>query len=229
MFWQYFIGSLVFMIATYVAYLYFYKKHFIYLSETLYLNNDAEKYLEDLEKFPSTIFFPKNLREMMKIDPYMMLNKDKELEDLFDSLNKVNKRLGDQYIVHQKEVTYYANKKNVEKVKESFEKMKDVRTKIKAKSPESYDNALTEVEYIIALLEKDGKYAKDLAKKGEESGETMIAGTYFYKAAQSYYYQNDEKNVRKYLEKALKFLKGTTYEELIKKMLNTNNFKGLDN
>ncbi len=227
MFWQYFIASMVVLIVTYVAYVYFYRSKFISLSETLYMKGDASKYLEEIDKFPSTIFFPKKLRDMMKIDAYMMLNEDSKLESLFETLNNTSLRYADEFIVHQKEISYYSSKRNVEKAKEAYEKMKVARTKIKAKSYETYDNALREVEYMIALLDKDGRFAKELANKGVEAGETMIAGTYFYKAAQSYYFQDDLKNAKYFLEKALKYLKGTNYEEKIKTMINTNNFKSL--
>ncbi|NLC96745.1 MAG: hypothetical protein GX675_04160 [Erysipelotrichaceae bacterium] len=228
MFWKYFIGSMLIIGFTYLVYVFLYRQKFVKLSEMLYVNADAEAYLKELNKFSTSIFFQKKLVEMMKIDAYMMLGEDDKLESLFDYLSKTKLRAGDEFVVAQKKIGYYSIKKDIVKIKETYARMQELRNIIKAKSYETYDNALVEVEYMVALLEKDGKFAKDLANKGNQAGETLIGGTYYYKAAQSYYYQNDEKNAKYFLEKALHLLKGTNYEKKIKEILDSNNLKGLD-
>lgn len=227
MFWKYFIGITILSSAIYVGYLFMYKKYFINLSEMLYLKGNPKKYLEDIDKFPSTIFFHKKLREMMKIDAYIMIDDEESLEKLFDFLNNTRLRNADEFIVHQKQVTFYSSKNNLPKVKEAYEKMLKVKETLSSKT-NTYDATIKECEYIIAILEKDGKFAKELARKGNEYEETMIAGSYYYKAAQSYYFQKDEQNAKYYLEKAQKLLRGTNYEKKIEEILKTNNLKGLE-
>lgn len=199
------------------------------LSTILYSKKDIEGYLNELNSFASKFFIKDYYREMMKIDAYI-INGDKEaIEGIVEKLNSYKLTPVDEFVIQEKLFTFYASIRDVEKLRSIQIRMIELNENIKVKDNSRYTKSIEESKYVIAILEKDGRYYKELAELAENNIELpFVAGSYYYKAAQSAYYLEKMNDVESYLKKASPLLEKTIFEEKIKKMLDTKDFSALD-
>lgn len=210
------------------AYRFIYQRQVIKLQALLYMQNDPDAYLAELESFTSKVLMPDDLRRLLSIDAYLAKDDRNKLNELFDAVENGKIRRGDHFTVLQKEVMFYVKTKQVGKAKEAYEKMEELLPSLKDKDGH-YALTLKECEYEIEInINHSGKFADELVKKSKEVGNDIAAGVYLYKAAQSYYYKKDEKNMIKCLEKAEVKLRGTSSNQRLKDILKSKKYSELE-
>lgn len=209
-------GAILLSLFIYLFFMFITRRQFILLSYILYQQNDPKTYLEKLNQFPTTFLFNRRLRELMKIDAYLALEDHEQLEAIFEQFNQKSMRSGDRFTLLTKEIAYYCQQNQPSKAKKAYE---DLLT-IKEKCPKHlrYEHQTDEMTYLIDVhVDKTGQYAKELIEKAKQT-EGLASGVYYYRAAQSYAYQNKLDQTKKALEKAKKEFKNTRYASIIDKL-----------
>lgn len=220
--WTYFIISVVICLIAYIIYGYFSKRQYYTLISMFYRENKVDQFLAELDTTKSKLFFTTKVRNLMKIDAYMAKKDYASLYQVFEYLNKSGLRVGDRYTVLQKEVLAYADNNDGEKAKAAIKEMEDMLPKFK-KDVDHYEAMLQESRYVVAIkVDKDGKYAEELAGKAREIKMPVAKGMYYIKASQSYCLRGENKLAKNRLEDAYGYLKDTTYGKVLKDILDSN-------
>lgn len=217
--WKLFWILVVVMVAVYVLIMFYSQRQAAYLSLMLYRQGDVDGYLKELDSWQSKLFFNKKLRKLMEIDAYLAKQDQAKLESLFNEIETMNIPSGDRLMVLQKEMPFYLNLHNEEKVKEIYRTMNEVYDEIPEKRKGNYTQIMKEMNYIYTIhIEKDGKYAEELYETAGMLKDEIPAGVYYFKAAQSYYLQNNKPMLEKALEKAKTRLASTPFSNNINEM-----------
>ncbi len=215
------------MAVLYVLNQFFTQRKVAVMSMMLYRQGDVDGYLKELDHWTTKFMFSKNLRRLMLIDAYMAKDDIESLKALFDEIDGLKIPDGDRMTVLQKEIPFYLNLNEVDKVKEVYAKMNEIYARIpeKKKKKSNYDRMMQEMKYLLAIhVDQDGSYAKELFDLGESLKDDIPSGVYFFKAAQSYYLLNNKAMVERSLNKAKTRLVGTPMEEKIKELLATKKY-----
>lgn len=215
------------MIAIFV-YRFIYQRQVIKLQALLYMQNDPDAYLNELESFTSKMLIATDLRRLLSIDAYLAKGDNEKLNELFEAVENGKLRRGDHFTVLQKEVMFYVKTKQVGKAREAYEKMEELLPALNDKDGH-YALTLKECEYEIEIqINHNGKFADELVQKSKDVGNDIASGVYLYKAAQSYYFKKDNKNMLKCLEKAEVKLRGTSSNQKIKDILKSKKYEELE-
>lgn len=209
-------------------YRFIYQRQLIKLQALLYMQNDPDAYLEELESFTSHMLIAPDLRKLLSIDAYLAKGDNAKLNEIFDAVENGKLRRGDHFTVLQKEVMFYVKTNQVGKARQAFELMQEIYPALNDKDGH-YGLTLKECEYEIEIqLNHNGKFADELVQKSKDVGNDIASGVYLYKAAQSYYFNKDNKNMLKCLEKAEVKLRGTSSNQRLKDILKSKKYEELE-
>ena len=226
--WKLFWIFVIIGVVIYVLWMFYTQREVAYLSLLLYREGNAEAYLEELDRWQTKLLFNKKLRTLMEIDARIALQDKKRLKELFEQVEGMNLSSGDRLMVLQKEIPFYLEEENPEKVTEIYEQMQDIYNKIDEKHKDRYTQLLKETEYMYAIhVKKDGSFAKELYQKAKSLTDDIPSGVYFYKASQSYYLDHDLEACKEALGQAETRLRKTPYGQAMKKMLDEDDFSDI--
>lgn len=226
--WKLFWIFVIIGLGIYVAWMFYTQREIAYLSLLLYRENDADTYLKELDRWQVKLLFNKKLRKLMEIDARLAKNDREKLKVLFEEVNSLKLAPGDFLLVLQKEIPFYLEEKDIDKVKWIYQTMNKIYLDIPEKKKEKYTPIITETEYVYTIhVLKDGKFADELYRKAKSLKDEIPSGVYYYKASQSYYLNDDMKKCKEALGQAETRLRKTAYGKMIKEMLASGDYSDI--
>ncbi|MDO4499643.1 MAG: hypothetical protein Q4B60_00045 [Erysipelotrichaceae bacterium] len=212
--------AITILIVVFIMFLFKLRKQTISeLNKVLLIDNNPKLYLELLNNKRLNLLFEKASIEHLRLKAYLILNDEKLIEDSFDKLDQMKLSKGERVEYNTLKLSYYAKKVNAEKSKEALEELEILLDNARTEeSKEILKDAKIIYEVYVA---KNNTVHKELQKLSKEQN-GLKKGITLFRLAKLSNYQGNNDSVNKYLNEALKYSKGSTYELIIEECLKDN-------
>lgn len=183
---------------------------------------DISQYEKKIDSFLAKITFSAFERECMRLTLYQVTGQNTKADEQVQFIRHMRLSKKQKCQLGERAFYVYLEQGKIKKARAMLEMVKEFGTEPQAMN--------LEIQYSV-LLKKESKYIDELKRRHDalkgsaaEIPASLLghAGTYEYLIGLQYSYLKDAKNTRKWMEMALKNLKGTPYEEDILKILEAN-------
>lgn len=162
------------------------------------------------------LVFRRPVLELWKLDAYMRLGKDDEIERTVAVLEKMKLQPRDRLEFYKKSLSYYALTGKNERALEARDNLRSLIYSLKAQNAEQYAQMLEESDIIIGVyVEHNTALIKKLIGKAEHTKNDLMRGIIQYRIAKLAWFKNDTGLCETYLARAEKNLKNTAYMQII--------------
>lgn len=227
--WKLIVIFFVVSLILYVLYLFISQRQVAILSILLYQKQDYKEYYKQLNAFMSKLFFSRKLRTLMKLDAAFLSADDELVQQLVPIIDHYRLRPVERMIITAKELSYYMRQHQFDKAQEYNQQAKETFKKLVAKQKQKYQPLLEELQMSVSLvIDKSGRYAKELEKSAKTRKYDTTAGVLYLKASLAHYYRSENDLAISCLQKAYEKLKVTTYVNRIADILDHKKWSELE-
>lgn len=160
--------------------------------------------------------FRKSLVLLMLLKGYIAKGDDEKARQCIDSLDGMKLEPGEKLEFLEIRLSFFALRNCREQALQSRDKLVCFLKSIKADKIDRYVEIMEEADAIVKVyIEQDVGFIDNLIHKASVTAHPVVRGVTQYRIARLAYLKGDEHLTDRYLSRALKNLKGTSYQNLV--------------
>ena len=167
--------------------------------------------------------FRKSVIEFMMLKGYIAKGDENNALQCIENLDKMKLEPQEKLEFLETRLSFFAQRNSAEQAVASRDMLVDFLKRLKADKTEKYREIIAEADAIVKVyIEKDVGFIDNLKQKASVTAHPVVRGVTQYRIARLAYHKGDEQLTKKYLLRAAKNLKGTTFEATIDSALRDN-------
>lgn len=164
--------------------------------------------------------FRKSIIQFMLLKGYIVKGDDDKALQCIRALDSMRLEPQEKVEFLQTRISFFATRNNREEALAGRDSLVNFLKKVKADKTDKYREILEEADMIIKVyVEKDVNFIPSLIAKAAKTAHPVVRGITQYRIAKLAYFKQDEQLVTRYLQRAAKNLKGTSYQQIVESAL----------